>query len=351
VLAAAGALACAGLLGGGATRAEAASPYLYGASTPTDVSASAFQRYAAGGMKTVRIQFYWASVEPAPGFRQWGSLDAVVGNAAKAGVSLLPLLYGTPGWVSQNNAAPPLTGGGRGAWARFLKDLAARYGTNGTFWTLNPTIPKLPIIDWQIWNEVNLEFYWGGKPSPPAYADLLHVSSDALHLGDPSARIITAGLLPYESVGGPSADRYMKQLLRQPGVRAWFDVVAVHPYGSSPRLVMLRLWEFRRALNKLKGKGLPLWATEWGWTTGGAGFNESPFRSSHRQQAQRLNKTFKSMAKDAKRLKLRRSFYFNIQDTNQAGVDSWNARMGMFELNGAPKQSWFAFVKRAGGTP
>ena len=36
----------------------------------------------------------------------------------------------------------------------YLNALIGRYGPNGDFWKQNPTLPKVPIREWQIYNEV-----------------------------------------------------------------------------------------------------------------------------------------------------------------------------------------------------
>ena len=45
-------------------------------------------------------------------------------------------------------------------YTAYLSALAKRYGPKGTFWSENPTVPKRPIREWQIWNEPNLPYQW-----------------------------------------------------------------------------------------------------------------------------------------------------------------------------------------------
>ncbi|CAN5535199.1 hypothetical protein BH20ACT15_BH20ACT15_04840 [soil metagenome] len=344
----------AGLIAAPAADAARAPKGFYGASNPGEPSAPVLQRLSTGGVKTVRVTFDWGSIEPTAGSRNWGGADAVIGNAASNRVDVLPLLYGVPKWVAANPRTPPLGGSAaRGGWQRFLTDLAARYGVNGSFWASNPQIPYRPIRFWQIWNEPNLRYYWGSqKPNPRRYAQLLAISKKGLRAGDLASRVVTAGLIPYKSVGGPSANVFLKRMYRIRKVRKRFNVLAIHPYGSSPKQVLERLVATRRAVDKLGSRKLKIWVTEFGWATGGDNFAQSPFRSSLPQQARRLSKSYRLFRKNARRLKLRRAYYFSVQDFNTPGetVD-WSGRMGMFEVDGTPKPSWFAYAKRAGGTP
>lgn len=96
---------------------------------------------------------------------------------------------------------------------------------------------------------------------------------------------------------------------------------------------------------------LPIWVTEFGWSTGGELWNVSPVRADPAEQARWVKLSYKLMRKSAKRLRLRRALYFNHTDFDPAGTDYWSARMGLFDLNGQPKPAWFAYVRQAGGTP
>ncbi len=189
-----------------AGQADAAGPTkLFGVVGFGNPTASEFQRLARGGVRTVRINAYWGSVEPSPGVRDWTAMDAVVSDAAAAGIELHPFLFSTPPWASSNPAGPPSvspplqSSQARAGWAAFVRDLAGRYGATGSFWLAHPSLPRLPIRYWQLWNEVNLSYYWGSQPSAAGYADLLRLTVPALREGDPSAKLVSAGLIPFKS--------------------------------------------------------------------------------------------------------------------------------------------------------
>ena len=48
----------------------------------------------------MRVWFSWAQVEPERGKFNWAMLDASVATNAKAGITTLPFLFGTPAWAA-----------------------------------------------------------------------------------------------------------------------------------------------------------------------------------------------------------------------------------------------------------
>lgn len=335
-----------------APESGAATPNLFGVNAAIQPTAAEFQRMGRGGVRTCRVTFPWSAVEPTPGARQWEELDAMVGDAAKAGVDIFPILIGTPQWLSSNPNRPPVyTPQHLPAWSRFVSDVVSRYGTQGSFWALHPEIPRRPIRAVQVWNEVNLSFFWGGRPQAGRYAQLLQVTAAAARGADPGISVVLSGLLPLGGHGTIAADRYLRSLYRFRGVKRLYDIVAVHPYARRPSQIAGDIEDLRTRMRKAKDRK-PIWVTEFGWPTGGLGWSSNPFRATAGQQAARLVKTYKLLRKRAKRLGLERAFYFSFRDSDDPGVeDFWIHRMGLFDLLGTPKPAWFAYARAAGGTP
>ena len=76
---------------------------------------------------------------------------------------------------------------------------------------------------------------------------------------DPAIRVLVGGLT------APAA--FLPEMVQaQPRLRGHIDGVAVHPYGS-PGLVLLRVRQARAALVSLGMPAVPLYVTEFGWTT------------------------------------------------------------------------------------
>ena len=51
--------------------------------------------------------------------------------------------------------------------------LVQRYGSGGTYWPDHPDVPRLPVIDFEVWNEPNFAAFWCPRPQPARYAKLL----------------------------------------------------------------------------------------------------------------------------------------------------------------------------------
>lgn len=309
---------------------------------------------AGGGVRIARVLIEWQYVERGPGQRDWSGVDAVFTASAQGGVPLLPMIFASPSWISTLPArAPVYAPWQRDAFAAFVRDLVARYKPGGAFWASRPLLTPNPPRSWQIWNEPNLPGFWGGKPNPRRYGQLLRIASREIRAADPRAGVITAGIFPYKTIrhSVPLAN-YVGTLLRIKKVRRALDAVTVHPYGRSPKQVLANLRDARRVINRHGGTKIPIWVTEFGWSTGGTLWESSPFRATEAQQAQRLSATYRLLRKNAKKLRLRKALWFAFRDYDEPGdADYWTARMGLFDLNGNPRPSWLAYARSAGGRP
>src|SRR3954465_394428 len=78
-----------------------------------------------------RARFRQDRAKTSAGYTQWTQTDLLVGEAAKRGVSILPILINMP-----NEAyTPPKTVADSASFAEFARQAALRYGPTGKFWT------------------------------------------------------------------------------------------------------------------------------------------------------------------------------------------------------------------------
>jgi hypothetical protein len=299
----------------------------------------------------VRFAVTWRDVEPQPGMRNWAFDDALITDIAAAGLKPSPLIFGVPGWVSPHPARPPIyTAAQRDAWSRFLTDFAARYGQGGAFWRQHPELPYVPLTDWEVWNEPNLNGFWDGQPSPRRYLSLLELTRDGLRGGDPAARIVVGGIFPHPRPKyGVSVESFLNRLYRANGARAAFDAVALHPYSMKPKEVLETCREVRKLMAKHHDRGTPLWITELGWTTSGARWASSPFRASEAKQAQNLRRSIKLLIRARRGLRLEEILWHAWRDYDGPGNDPWTFRMGLLRSDGTAKPAWNAFMGIAHG--
>jgi hypothetical protein len=316
----------------------------YGVIPANDPDSTEIARMGAGKVGTLRINFVWGAVQPSAGSAfDWSHYDAIIGAAAQQGIQVLPTVYSSPDWVAPKTNYPP-SKSHLADFQAFVKAAAQRYGSNGIFWSENPTIPKLPVINWQLWNEVNSPSFWFRKPNARQYVGLLRVFHGGIKAGDPAARIVLAGLFRTPQVkNGINLDRYLPAIYRSKA-KSLFDAVAVHPYATTPQDALTAVKETRQIMARYKDRRTPIWITEIGWATGG---NPTPLTVSPQRQASYLRKTFKLMAANRGRLKIAGVVWYSWRDV-PGGI--WFNHTGLFTSTFDSKPSWNAFVGLTGGS-
>jgi polysaccharide biosynthesis protein PslG len=333
---------CLGL----ASSAQAAAPReFYGVISANDPSSSQIDRMAKGKVGTLRLPIVWGSAQPDPNndILDWAHYDEIIGAAARDGIKVLPTIYGSPKWAAPKANYPP-TGRFLDDFKAFVRAAAERYGPNGIFWTFHPEIPKLPITDWQIWNEENSPSFWQPKPNPGQYVDLLRAAHDGIKSVDPQAKIILGGLFRTPRIRTAiTLSRYLPALY-QAGAGDLFDAVAVHPYAINPRGALQSVREARKIMSRFRDGGKPLWVTEIGWATGG---QKTPLTVTRSRQASYLRQSFNLLAANRGRLNIAGAVWYSFMDVPGR---IWVGHTGLFTTSGNPKPSWRAFVRLTGGS-
>jgi len=335
------ALACLSL----APHASAAPRSFYGVIASTDPDSSEIARMGTGKVGTLRTNFVWGAVQPSAGSGyDWSHYDAIIGPAAQQGIKVLPTVYSSPSWAAAKPNYPP-SKAHMNDFRAFVQAAAARYGANGTFWSENPSIPKLPVTDWQLWNEVNSPSFWYRKPNVKQYVGLLRVFHDGIKAGDASAHVVLAGLFRTPRIKhGIDLDRFLSGIYRRKA-KGLFDAVAVHPYATTPRDALNAVKEARRIMNQFKDRRTPIWITEIGWATGG---NPTPLTVSPQRQASYLTQAYGMLAANKGRLRIAGVIWYSWRDV-PGGI--WFFHTGLFTSDFDAKPSWRAFTALTGGTP
>jgi hypothetical protein len=323
----------------------AAPPSFYGLIPAVDPDSTEIARMGAGRVGTLRINFVWGAVQLTAGAPfDWSHYDAIIGAAARSGIRVLPTVYSSPSWAAARMNFPPSRAHVEDFRA-FVQAAAARYGSNGSFWAQNPLIPKLPVTWWQLWNEVNSPSFWFRKPNAKQYVGLLRVFNGGIKAGDPSAKIVLAGLFRTPQIkNGIPLDRYLPAVYRAKGKR-FFDAVAIHPYATTPKDALTAVKDARKIMIKFRDRRAALWVTEIGWATGG---NPTPLTVSPQRQAAYLRQTYKMLAANRGRLNLEGVIWYSWRDV-PGGI--WFNHTGLFTQTLDPKPAWNAFVSLTGGSP
>jgi polysaccharide biosynthesis protein PslG len=342
-------LACA-LLGGAAPARAALPPDFFGivsedgfAGKPSYRNAT-MARQAASGIGLIRQTFHWNQIERRPGRYNFSYYDRYVGAAAAHGIRILPILFDPPRFRARtprhsNAVYPPRRYSTLGA---FGAAVARRYGPAGTFWARHPTLPKIPITAYQIWNEPNLPVYWASGPNPTQYARLLRVARAGIRRVDPQAEIVTAGL-PDSHLSRPGNVYSFVAAMMRAGAGRGFDTLAVNPYGRNTSQLMAKVRRFRSILDRAHDGGAAIRVTEFGWSDSGP---YSGFRAGVRGQARLISTTVPALARAAGALRIRGIVYYDWRDSRPYPPryrDFWGLHTGLLRRNGRAKPALAAF--------
>lgn len=346
------------LLGCGKSEEATANPPdpFYGVTIQDAVSDAEFSRMALGRVGSYHLVISWAAVERNEGLYDWVGIDKVMTQLAINGIKPVPYVFATPAHLADDVIEPPTDSPeALAAWARFLREAAARYGPGGSFWQAfaltNPGVAAQPLEIWEIWNEVNGPAFWSPKPSPFAYARLLRVSDRALHSIDPEAEIMTAGMFATPSSRDAIVSfKYLRRLYQQDGIAEIVDDVGIHPYGPRIKDVAKQMRRTRKVMRRAGDASSGLWVTEIGW--GSDPSVRSPLAKSRRKQAKLLTQAYGLFRKKRAAWKVQGALWYNWRDPNgQVQECTWCAAAGLFERDLDPKPSWVAFTRQTGGTP
>ena len=300
-------------------------------------------REAGIGLGLVRQTFDWASVERTRGAYDFAPYDGFVAALALHRMRVLPVLLDPPKFRSsapshgaKPGTYPPANYADMGTFAAAL---VRRYGPHGTFWKQRPTLPKMYVKSWQIWNEPSLPAYWPSGPDAAQYTRLLQTVGAAIKQVDPHAEIVTAGI-PQSRLGIPFST-FLRGMYAA-GARSAFDTLAIHPYAENDSGVAAAVRLARQIMNAHGDRATPIWVTEMGWASGGP---RSPFTVGTRGQAQRIRTTFPTLVGIRSQVHLRGIVYFGWRDGAPYAPsfkDFWGLHTGLLTLHNTPKPAFDA---------
>jgi PKD repeat protein len=188
-----------------------------------------------------------------------------------------------------SETAPPVSAADRAAFRSYVQALAKHVSDT---WRTH----GLKAVAYEIWNEPNLDYEWGGSPNAAQYTALLKEAYQGVKAGDPRAIVVSAGLATtggsltsspaelaealaqarefYDAVEVVWDLTFLRQMYAN-GARGYFDALGSHPYGGrdapdkAPKQASGPIY-FRRAEEQHQvmvqnGDPAPVWATEFGW--------------------------------------------------------------------------------------
>jgi len=327
----------------------------------------------AGGIETIRWPMLWSAMQPTrKGGYNWAAFDPVVEEAARQGLTVLPFVVATPGWLTKKYTTLPIRNAAqRKAWTTFLKAVVERYGPGGEFWKLHapatiraekekqakgpvyeipgahlrPIAKPVPITTWQVWNEANF-FYFAYPVSPIDYAKLLKLSTPVIKRAEPSAKVILTGLFGEPTAGakrGMPSYEFLEQLYSVPGIKSYFDGVALHPSAIDSEALEELVERFHQVTVENHDR-VPLYITEMGWGSQND-FHINAFEHGVLGQVEELKSAYAFLLENRTRLDLKSVYWFSWKDLPESC--SFCDSVGFFHSGAGfrAKPSWRAFVQ------
>ncbi|MEA2376304.1 MAG: polysaccharide biosynthesis protein PslG [Thermoleophilaceae bacterium] len=274
---------------------------------------------ARSGVESVRLTFAWETLEPGKGQFTLGNLDRLIRASANHHLAVVLNVTQSPHWASArpNNAEWQRYGPApSNSMAPLWGVLAARYGRNGTFWAQNPTVPRNPVTQWQIWNEQSAPWMWAQRPWAPSYVQVLKWSAQAIKAADKKAIIVAGSVVasPNYSQWGAIRDLY------KAGGKGLFDQIAVHPFTNNSLSVdgtvdqtLEIITRVRKETRKARDGRVPIILTELTWP---ASVGKIPKKAllgvetTPRGQLQRLKAGYQRLVKLRKRIGVTQAYWY-----------------------------------------
>ncbi len=213
------------------------------------------------GFTHAKMILYWPRLESSPGRPAWldtteNDLDNVMRAAGAQGMPLILRIDEVPGWAGGSPAGADL-----GAVEAFYRAMASYAGGR--------------VVGYEILNEPNLPFEWGGPPSAAGYTQFLQAAYRGVKAGNPNAIVIGGGPSPNTGgYGGTIEDTDFLDGMYAAGAKGYMDALGVHNYGGNTEperdpntcgICFRRAELYREQMVRNGDAATPVWATEFGW--------------------------------------------------------------------------------------
>lgn len=170
--------------------------------------------------------------------------DAAIEALRARHIEPFPILcYSSPHYDNETGPSSPE---GREAFAAYCRAAVERYRDQVTYW--------------EIWNEPNLEMFWGTTPDPVHYAELVKVTAPVIREANPDA--VIAGCATAH------VDLPFLRTAFENGVLDHIDIVTVHPYRQQPpESAAEDIAAVRDMITEFTDRDIAIWTGEWGYNT------------------------------------------------------------------------------------
>ncbi|MEA9987213.1 beta-galactosidase [Subtercola sp. RTI3] len=200
-----------------------------------------------------REEFEWKRIEPSNGSYDWPKFDQTVAVASARNLSIIgKLVYSAP-WASSAPAGTPAANveyyppTNIQDYVDYAVAVVHRY--------------KSSVHVWEVWNEPDSSSFWMPSPDANAYSRMLKLTYAAIKAEDPSATVLTGGLVGF--------DYPFMETLRANNVLSSFDGLGLHTFvNTSPETSEFGNWLDTAAAYIAKySPGKKIWITELSWSS------------------------------------------------------------------------------------
>jgi len=137
---------------------------------------------------------------------------------------------------------------------------------------------------------------------------------------------------------------FLAELYEEPGIKRYFDGVALHPYVADVAAMESQIENLREVMRLNHDSAAKLYLTELGW--GSDGF-ESRWERGPRGQARELDRSFSMLVGNRGRWRIGGVWWFSWTDA--AGSCQFCDSAGLLTGNREAKPSWYRFNAWTGG--
>jgi hypothetical protein len=223
-----------------------------------DHSDSNLNRVVNAGLKLVRMDLDWGTVEIVKGQYDWSYYDPIMNRLKAKGLRPILILDFNNPLYGEDYLNAIDTPQEREGFKNFAVAAVKRYQD-----LINPI--------WEIYNEPNRPTFWYPDPSALEYMKLVKVVVPAMRQVKSNLFIIGP------AVGhAPSADGtdvvikvdfgYLESTFAL-GILGYVNAVSIHPYPDGEPELALGIYDDVRFLMNMYGKTLPIISSEWGYSS------------------------------------------------------------------------------------
>ena len=284
------------------------------------------------GLKWARVSVDWSSVEDNNGNFHWDILDKTVSQLTDKKIEIYLCLHG--GHREHTSFKPPLKEDELRAWENYARKVVSRY--------------KDQIDYWEIWNEGNSVWFWGGNPDASEYLQLVKRTSALIDEIDPGSKIIGGNLARLDL---PFAEE-----LFDIGIADYIDVFTFHPYGHFPEAIVKKIalqaqtphWyipadhqvEDLLSVVDKTGKNIEVWQGECGYPSqmNGMGWNGSGPWSETIQCKWIMRRSLVDLSFNSKV-----STYFLMKEAKNLGREAYNYKGLLRYADNQKKPAFYAY--------